>query len=97
MKSLTTPLFELFVQKDLTGLFLLPLWELPVELLFYGTTIFFEGKLLEVHRSAIKIHFHPTHNSEKWTLINVYGPCRGPERDDFVKWLHDLDIPLHEH
>jgi hypothetical protein len=30
-------------------------------------------------------------------LVNVYGPCKGQARDDFVQWLHDLDIPPYEH
>jgi hypothetical protein len=25
--------------------------------------------------------------------VNVYGPCSGPDRDDFVGWLYDLQIP----
>lgn len=25
-------------------------------------------------------------------MINVYGPSHGPERDEVVKWLYDLDV-----
>jgi exonuclease III len=34
----------------------------------------FDGKLLEIHRSAIKIQFTTKQNNESWTLVNVYGP-----------------------
>ena len=50
-----------------------------------------------MHRSEIRIAFNATHNNEVWTLVNVYGPCKGPERDDFVQWLYDLNIPSNEH
>jgi hypothetical protein len=33
------------------------------------------------------------HNSEAWTLISVYGPCQGIQRDNFAHWLHSLNIP----
>lgn len=25
-------------------------------------------------------------------MVNVYGPSHGPERDEFIDWLHDLQI-----
>src|SRR4051794_10005705 len=56
----------------------------------------FQGNLLQVHISAIKIHFCSNHNSEQWTLVSVYGPSTGSERDVFVKWLDDLNIPINE-
>jgi exonuclease III len=56
----------------------------------------FSGNLIELTRSAIQIQFTSTHNSDKWTLVNVYGPCKGPDRDDFVQWLYDLEIPSQE-
>ena len=40
--------------------------------------------------------FTSKHTHESWSLVSVYGPCRGPERDEFVQWLHDLQIPAHE-
>jgi len=33
-----------------------------------------------------------SHNLETWTLVVVYGPCRQPDRDTFVNWLHGLYI-----
>jgi hypothetical protein len=32
-------------------------------------------------------------SAQSWTLINIYGPCIRELRDDFVKWLFDLNIP----
>ena len=50
----------------------------------------FEGVLQEITRSAIRINFISKHNQEQWTLVTVYGPCIGQERDDFVQWLNNL-------
>ena len=57
----------------------------------------FNGNLVEVTRSAVTITFSSTHTNAAWTLVTVYGPCRGIERDDFVQLLHDLVIPIDEH
>jgi hypothetical protein len=57
----------------------------------------FDGTLLEVHMSAVRVLFTSKHTKESWTLVSVYGPCRGIERDIFVQWLHDLQIPFDEH
>jgi hypothetical protein len=56
----------------------------------------FTGTILEIHRSAIRMQFTSTSNNLSWQLVNVYGPCKGLERDIFVQWLHDLDIPHHD-
>ena len=56
----------------------------------------FDGDILECHNFAIRISFTSKHNHTSWTLVTVYGPCRGVERDNFVLWLHDLNIPAHE-
>jgi endonuclease/exonuclease/phosphatase family metal-dependent hydrolase len=56
----------------------------------------FSGEVLEIHRSAVRVKFSSAHNNQPWQLVCVYGPCSGPERDIFVQWLHDLDIPLHD-
>jgi hypothetical protein len=32
------------------------------------------------------------HNSVNWTLVAVYGPCQGVERDNFVSWFYNLQI-----
>ena len=54
----------------------------------------FSGTLVEVQRFSLVISFKSVHNSETWTLVSVYGPCHGPQRDDFVQWLYNLPIPL---
>lgn len=57
----------------------------------------FSGTLVETQRFGIVVNFTSAHNSQKWTLVNVYGPCQGPLRDDFVSWLYNLVIPFEEH
>jgi hypothetical protein len=42
---------------------------------------------------AISVHFTSQQSSQTWTPINIYGPCTGDLRDDFVTWFHNLNIP----
>ena len=56
----------------------------------------FEGQLVEIQHFSVVVSFKSVQNSEKWTLVSVYGPCEGQPRDDFVSWLYNLTIPLEE-
>jgi endonuclease/exonuclease/phosphatase family metal-dependent hydrolase len=42
---------------------------------------------------ALSVHFTSTQSAQSWTLVNIYGPCTGENRDKFVQWLYDLNIP----
>jgi hypothetical protein len=88
IRSFCPKRFDHFVFSPSDGAFggLIVLWNSSV----------FSGHLLEIHRSAIRICFSSQHTGEAWTLVNVYGPCQGIERDLFVQWLHDLHIPDHD-
>ena len=50
------------------------------------------GRLIEIKQFGIIVHFTSNHNNEQWTLVNVYGPCQGLARDEFVHWLYNLTI-----
>ena len=52
----------------------------------------FIGTLVDIKPFGIIVSFVSAHNASRWTLVNVYGPCQGPPRDDFVQWLYNLDI-----
>jgi exonuclease III len=52
----------------------------------------FSGILVELQRFSIVINFTSTHNSDNWTMVTVYVPCEGLERDEFVQWLYNLVI-----
>jgi hypothetical protein len=54
------------------------------------------GLLVEVQRFGVRIYFSSAHNNENWTLVCVYGPCEGVERDQFVSWLYNPSIPCTE-
>jgi hypothetical protein len=56
----------------------------------------FTGVLLEVKRFGIVVNFTSTHNNANWSLVSVYGPYQGIERDNFVSWLYNLQIPSEE-
>ena len=40
--------------------------------------------------------FRSTQSAQTWTLVNVYGPCQGEQRANFIQWLLALDIPSQE-
>jgi hypothetical protein len=56
----------------------------------------FSGVLVEVQRFGLIVKFTSSHNNASWTLVSVYGPCQGIERDNFVRWLYNLQIPISE-
>ena len=45
---------------------------------------------------ALVTRFKSTQSAHCWTLVNVYGPCQGEQRDNFVNWLLNLNIPNNE-
>jgi hypothetical protein len=53
----------------------------------------FQGVLQQIERFGLIVNFTSKHNNENWTLVCVYGPCQGIERDNFVSWLYNLPIP----
>ena len=53
----------------------------------------FDGLLIEAQRFGVVISFKSAHSQLKWTLVVVYGPCEGEQRDLFVQWLYNLSIP----
>jgi hypothetical protein len=53
----------------------------------------FTGTLRKIKKFGIVIDFSSMHTNVSWTLVNVYGPCKGVERDNFISWLYNLQIP----
>jgi hypothetical protein len=51
---------------------------------------FFNVTVHEKHSFAIRLTFTSVINSISWNLVVVYGPCRQPDRDEFVNWLYNL-------
>ena len=52
----------------------------------------FTGEVIQINKFTVTVKFTSSHNRQTWTLSSVYGPCQGPERDNFVHWLNNLDI-----
>jgi exonuclease III len=52
----------------------------------------FSGMMMRCEPFAMSVHFTSTTSAQSWTLINIYGPCR----NDFIKWMFDLNIPSDE-
>jgi exonuclease III len=57
----------------------------------------FAGALVEIQRFSVVVNFTSKHNADSWTLVTVYGPCKGIERDNFISWLYNLSIPVDSH
>jgi hypothetical protein len=53
---------------------------------------FFTVTVHEKHSFAIRLTFTSVINFISWNLAVVYGPCRQPDRDEFVNWLYNLDL-----
>ena len=52
----------------------------------------FSGKVVSNDTHALVTSFVSTQTSQTWTLVNVYGPCAGEDRDTFTNWLYDVSI-----
>jgi hypothetical protein len=48
--------------------------------------------VLLIESFGIVISFTSTISSDNFILVNVYGPCEGQEREDFIAWLCHFDI-----
>lgn len=53
----------------------------------------FTGTILFSEAFALGVQFISTQAANTWNLVNVYGPCTGPERLAFTDWLFNPDIP----
>lgn len=53
----------------------------------------FDGALTITESFALGVTFTSKTSAHTWTLLNIYGPCRGEDRIRFTKWLFELDIP----
>jgi len=53
----------------------------------------FSGLVMHCTSFAISVHFTSKQSAQSWSLVNIYGPCQGEERYEYIKWLFDLEIP----
>jgi exonuclease III len=53
----------------------------------------FTGCMIDSSRHHITVEFISNHNAKKWTLSTVYAPCEGIEKQDFIDWFNNLQIP----
>ena len=52
----------------------------------------FSGDVIVSNDFVLGVKFTSTFSAQSWSLYNVYGPCTGPARVDFIQWLYDMDI-----
>ena len=53
----------------------------------------FSGMAMHCQPFGLSVHFTSKQAAYSWTLVNIYGPCQGELRQDFVNWLYGLNIP----
>jgi hypothetical protein len=53
----------------------------------------FSGSVQQIKSFGIVVSMTSVHNGEAWSLVSVYGPYQGIQRDNFVQWLYSLSIP----
>jgi hypothetical protein len=85
VQFLIIPLSGAFIQKIFDQVAFSPSVGALGAIIFLWNSSIFDGKLLEIHRSVVRIIFTSKHTNESSTLVTVYGPCRGIERDIFVQ------------
>lgn len=56
----------------------------------------FDGTVFLSEQFALGVEFSSKQSSQRWKLVNVYGPCQGDPRTSFMKWLFEVDIPSNE-
>jgi exonuclease III len=56
----------------------------------------FSGMIMHCEPFALSVYFTSKQDNFSWTLLNIYGPCSGDLRDDFVNWFYNLNIPDEE-
>jgi exonuclease III len=52
----------------------------------------FSGEVIQINKFAVIVKFTSMYNGQVWNLISIYGPCQGPDRDNFVQWLNNLHL-----
>lgn len=50
----------------------------------------FSANVIHRENFVLTLEFTPVHTNKKWKLSNIYGPCEGPERDQFIYWMQNL-------
>jgi mannosylglycoprotein endo-beta-mannosidase len=85
IKSCCTPCFDEFVYVPSAGASggLIIIWKSSI----------FSGIVMHSEAYALYVYFTSTQSSQSWTLVNIYGPCHGENREKFIQWLYDLNIP----
>jgi hypothetical protein len=62
-------------------------------LLILWASNMFTGQILMEECFGLVVHFQSIVSSDIFTVANIYGPCDGIPRENFIAWLFHLDIP----
>jgi hypothetical protein len=61
-------------------------------LLIIWVSNLFKGQVILSECFGIAVHFKSTLGPDNFNLVNIYGPCEGIPRENFIAWLYHLDI-----
>lgn len=53
----------------------------------------FHGECLFKNRYSISIRFTSAHTGASWILTNIYGPCEAEEKEIFLHWFQNIQMP----
>lgn len=54
----------------------------------------FKGHLLFQNNFSLTVQFTSVHSNATWILTNIYGPCEGEAREQFLDWFSNIQIQL---
>lgn len=61
-------------------------------LAIFRCSSFFQGTVIHKEDFVLMMKFSSAHVNTVWYLSNIYGPCTGPRREDFVNWFMSLQV-----
>jgi exonuclease III len=53
----------------------------------------FLGQVVFQNQYAMSVEFTSVFSGATWILTNIYAPCTTEGRQEFLSWLHDVDMP----
>lgn len=56
----------------------------------------FSGSVEFSESFALGIKFTSSQSANVWSCVNIYGPCGGQDRVNFISWMMNLHIPTNE-
>lgn len=56
----------------------------------------FSATVIHKENFVLTLQLTPVHSTKIWYLSNIYGPCDGPKREEFVQWFQNIHIDIEQ-